>query len=915
MAYKNMDLSIEVTVKEGDSSKQRGDLLESLAKRVLLNLQHDHVRTEVRVTGCELDLLAVEKQSGSRIIVECKAYRDKTIAAEVITKMLGNLFAHDFASAWLITTSRLGKDAVGLVETIRGTPEKAAKLKVYDSESMIDLLVTTREVVAPDSLVVPLAIKALPGRTLLLTDIGEFWAVPVLGEKSGVADTVLVFDASSGKPVTNDSIVQQLAERDSNLRGLAWVAGEDKLVAISALKDAALRIELDNIAPVPVADDWSDYRPSRPKDFVGRDDLLDSIVGFFESVSKGGTETRLLAIKAPSGWGKSSFLVKLRATCASQKLSGKFYLYGVDCRTASSSRYPELALKKCFEQAANEGFIELREGACNIASSGQPFSDESMREVLSQLRREEKVVVLFFDQFEEITTKQELADLFVQVKSLCSAIESAGENVVLGFSWKTDGTIPTDHPAYHVWHSFSDRRREFELPLFSKSDTSKLLSRLSTELNHPIEVWLRRLLAEHSQGYPWLLKKLCVHVFRVLQSQSAQQRELFERALDVEALFKKDLADLDASQVACLEKIARESPADNFQIVEQFGDKTVSALMARRLVLRNAGRLIVYWDIFRDFVLYKQVPAIPTRYVPVSTPASAKKILDVISYSSSTQFSTLTKKLGWQKGTIDNIARDLVMMGVCRYDRKNLKIKLIHALPRQSVGAMFRFFSTHAFLRMLVDEFGPGFKFIPLTSIESVLISSFDYGSFEPRTIHSSVIRWLSWQQSLGVLSVDSQRAVSHNSAATALASFEALRIESRARQGSFIFKGEASPQRVLTLLENMLSDLYVVSAEDRNSLTVLKSLRLITSASQPILLESPPVLRRDYWLALKVISQPTFKGALDLVIKKSGVSFIELGEVIERHSPGKLSEASKRRYGSGISIWVDWVIAVLKHT
>ncbi len=44
-----LDIEVEVTVKEGDSSTQRGALLESLAKRVLVALQHDHVKTDVRV--------------------------------------------------------------------------------------------------------------------------------------------------------------------------------------------------------------------------------------------------------------------------------------------------------------------------------------------------------------------------------------------------------------------------------------------------------------------------------------------------------------------------------------------------------------------------------------------------------------------------------------------------------------------------------------------------------------------------------------------------------------------------------------------------------------------------------------------------------------------------------------------------
>lgn len=627
----------------------------------------------------------------------------------------------------------------------------------------------------------------------------------------------------------------------------------------------------------------------------------------------GGTDTRLLAIKAPSGWGKSSFLIKLRSTCGLPKSRDRIFLYAVDCRTASSPRYPELALKKCFDEAVADKFVDAVKGSCRITSPGQPFADATVQSILSQLRVQGKIIVLFFDQFEEITTKQELADLFVQIKAMCSAVESAGENVVLGFSWKTDGTIPTDHPAYHVWHSFTDRRREFELPLFSKHDTSRLLSRLSGELKQPIEPWLRRLLAEHSQGYPWLLKKLCVHVFRVLQTQPARQRELFERALDVEGLFKKDLADLDASQVACLEKIARDSPADNFQVVEQFGDNTVAALIQRRLVLRNAGKLIVYWDIFRDYVLYKQVPAIPTRYVPVSTPASAKRVLESLSFSTNTQLQTLSKKLGLQRGTLDNIARDLVMMGVCQYDRKNFRLKLVHAKPRQSLAAMFKFFNTHVFLRALWDEFAVGFKNIPSSSFETVLFSHFNSDDYETKTVHVSITRWLGWLQALGIVSSDAERAVSHNPSAVLLSGFDELRIEQRTHGGRLVFKGEAAPHKVLQLLKEISSGNYVVTPEDRNSLYVLRNLRLIPSTSQPVLLENPPFQKRDLWLALKVSSQPTVKSARALLAANPSATAIEIGELLQKFSPRSLSESSKKRYGNGLLVWLNWMSGVFE--
>lgn len=902
-----IEIDIEVTVKEGDSSTQRGALLEGLAKRVLTALQHDYVQTNVRITGCELDIIAKDRQSGARILVECKAYRDRTIAADVLTKMLGNLMVHDYQAAWLITTAKLGKDATGLVQVFREKEiEKRQQLRVYEPVELVDLLVSVGQIIDPTRLEMASTLPTLPTRTLLITDLGEYWAVPAVGVTSGIADTVMVFDAQSGKQVTSPALVQQLSERDSNLCELKWVAGEDELVAVGALADASLRQELDNIAPVPVADDWSDYRPARPEDFVGRDDLLKDITNFFDEIRIRTTNTRLLAIKAPSGWGKSSFLVKLRATCALSKNRERFFLYAVDCRTASSPRYPELALKRCFEDAIRENFVRGAMNSCRIASAGQPFSDPSVQDILQQLRDQNKVIVLFFDQFEEITTKQELSDLFVQIKMLCAAVESACENLVLGFSWKTDGSIPTDHPAYHIWHSFSDRRREFELPLFSKSDTSQILTRLSKELRQPIEPGLRRLLAEHCQGYPWLLKKLCVHVFRVLQTQPARQRELLERALDVQALFEKDLSDLDASQIACLEKIASDSPADHFKVSEQFGDATLSALTQRRLVMRNAGKLVLYWDIFRDYVLTRQVPAIPIRYMPVSSPATAIRVLE--SLSRPKQLAALAEKLSLENGTLDNIARDLVMMGVCQYDRKNARIALVHSSSRETLAAAWRFFNSHALLRKLIEHFGRGFRGVSLSSAESTLAKEFSPQDYSEKTIRALTLRLVAWLQCFGIVSVDATASISHEIGMAEPTDLSQLRIEPRRRNGTKLFVGEAPPARVLDVLLKLQDPKYAPEPSDRNSLYVLSSLRLIPSSSQPLLTEQPPKASTEAWLASKVVAQPSIRLARSMTRTNNQVTAIEIGIALESLGNRLLSDASKRRYGGGVLLWVSWL-------
>lgn len=523
------------------------------------------------------------------------------------------------------------------------------------------------------------------------------------------------------------------------------------------------------------------------------------------------------------------------------------------------------------------------------------------------MQESQKTLVLFLDQFEEITTKQELADLFNTVRRMANAVDSAQEQVVLGFSWKTDGTIPIDHPAYHVWHSIADRRREFELTLFSSAEISQLLGTLGKELNQPIDSTIRRLLGEHCQGYPWLLKKLCIHVFQVLQQRPAQQRELLERALDVESLFQKDLTDLSTQQLACLEEVARTSPADNYRIENLFGNPTVTSLVQRRLLVRNAGKLILYWDIFRDYVLTKQVPSIPSRYIPVSMPGPCSEVLESLHPSTSTTLQALVSRANRQLGTLDNIARDLVMSGAVIYDRRNAKLRLIHAAPEQSLAAMGRFFSSHQILRRAVEQFGKGFADVPFDAFEKLVRETYAADRFTDKTIRVSTRRLLKWFEVFGIVTGESDDKFFHQTTTPVLTAFSELKVF-RERTKEVIFRGEAPPHRVIEVLNKIKQPGYSVEPGDRNPMYVLRSLRIVPSTVSPVLVDRPGNADIRIWLASRVLGQQSLKNARAILRANPSANDVEVGSALEAVLGKNLSEPTKKRYGGGLKNWVHWL-------
>ena len=98
----NLELMIEVGTEAEDSTRDRGVLLEKLGKEILQVLQYEVIE-EIRITGMEVDLLAKNKETNEEILVECKAH-SSNLSADVITKLVGNVYTRDVSAGWLMTT-------------------------------------------------------------------------------------------------------------------------------------------------------------------------------------------------------------------------------------------------------------------------------------------------------------------------------------------------------------------------------------------------------------------------------------------------------------------------------------------------------------------------------------------------------------------------------------------------------------------------------------------------------------------------------------------------------------------------------------------------------------------------------------------------------------------------------------------
>lgn len=216
------DHFIEVAVPADTSTTERGKVLERLAAK-FLSTQNFRVEEEVRLTATEVDLLAVEKTTGEKIFVECKAHRS-TIAAEVLHKLLGNVTFRNYSSGWLISTFALGKEAKGFSEEWnQRPPEERKRLQIYAPSALVGRLIGSGMIVDPESLSFDKN-RFSPGADaiLLLTQHAEYWAVPVVDGNSGIRNGALLFNAKSGNRIVDGVTLQLISNTDTTIN-LPWL--------------------------------------------------------------------------------------------------------------------------------------------------------------------------------------------------------------------------------------------------------------------------------------------------------------------------------------------------------------------------------------------------------------------------------------------------------------------------------------------------------------------------------------------------------------------------------------------------------------------------------------------------------------------------------------------------------------------
>ncbi len=652
-----MKKQIKIIFDPQKTDSKKGDFFEDLIRRIFETQRYD-ITQRVNFAGMEIDLIAKHKDKSETAYIECKA-RDR-LKSDHIRTFAFNVRHQDADCGYFISTTEFEHDVAGLIEEMgKEKKEKYKNLYFWQPDKIFELLESA-------GVITPLDLKAIKQTItkiiLLYTYFGTFYILILM--KNTIPTQFCVYNAKKGSLIKDSNIIGTLKKAIPEVKDLSFSP------ISSTVKETTEEEISETVAEVQESEHWYDFLPASTKHFIGRKDLRTKLFDFIAQVSSKETTHRVFYIDGKSGWGKSSLIADLRGRSKNKYYRKRYFVLAVDARSALSSNFVAVAFKKLVENAKKAKFLipTLFYPKLDIISSFDILGSESAKQLLKDLEQKNKTLILIFDQFEDVFRKPELFKAF---HKFLLDVDEVKSNLILGFSWKSEINIPISHEAYHLWQQMKNFVHCISMREFNQSEINGVIKQLEKSIDKPIGLDLKRRLIESSQGFPWLIKKLCIHTYRQIQAGKTIEN-LVEQDLNCEILFKNDLEGLSPEEINSLKYIAKRSFDGNFfdatEVDEKINEPVINALINKRLVVKSGTKYNVYWDIFRDYLVDEKVPLIGESYILRQYAGVCFDVYKLFKDQEKLSLDELRKLHPSHRrtGTLDNILRELRSVGLVR---------------------------------------------------------------------------------------------------------------------------------------------------------------------------------------------------------------------------------------------------------
>lgn len=681
MTVNEPTIRFKIVIPDEWTNKKIGEFWEDVSADLFRKYRWE-VTQNIEFDGMQTDIYFKNLDTNETGLIECK-FQKKPIEAPIIFKLMGQALYKKVKFAYLLSPSALNAKAKAVVYEYNKEQYKPFTLVNWSSDILAKVFMDIDNIKLPE-------MDRISGRvetiTLLVTHKKEFfWVAEEMGE-SNIPCGAIIFPTPKSKSDWSSEEWKKyfsLHKIWENLEITVFnpTVNEPKDKSTNQLISESKKV---TVSKINQADSFDDYhRPCRPQDFFGRLEPQREFWNFVNKVRDGETDLRVISFSGSTGLGKSSLVLKLASDCRQKpEYKDNFYIHHVDVTSVNQEKatlFVIAAIRKALQDAIDSGFVELPNHQVSIESAEPPyFYSESIKLLIETLKKSGQVIVIFFDQFEEILTKDSLSYLYGLFEKAAYEVDSLEENIVLGFCWRTDVNLPANQ-AYFTWHNLAKVRKNIYFSEFSQQDSSSLLDGFEKYFNQkgkPLQPTIKKWLLDNCQNQPWLLKKICGDIYNQHLNESElylEQKKVITK-LEIKTIFDRDIqrATVTPDYNICLSYIAKCSPVSKMDVCSKFNDDVINSLLKSKLVIENGQNYKIYWDMFREYLLDGKLPEMIISYRPRTKISTLLKIFRLL-----TQCETISDLAGVSKygdGIVTNAVQDLQNFFQVTKDKKSGKI-------------------------------------------------------------------------------------------------------------------------------------------------------------------------------------------------------------------------------------------------
>lgn len=663
----------EILIKYDEkNTSKKGAFFESLVNKIF-QAQRYQVTGNVNFTGMEFDLLCKHlDRENETVIVECKA--KDSLSSRDLNLFAFNVQDKEYRFGYFLYTRNFAHQVAGRIEEMRNdSKSRYENLYFWDAPKIFELLESSNNIKIFNINHEPYNLSKL---ILIYSHYGFYYVT--LFSNTTLPKYFSIFDAKTLEPITDNSIIEKIKSDINEIEQLEFKSCSEKNKDDFHHNNTEITKEFETIIDMQESSSWDDTKPASMQYFVGRTELRKRIVNFLDEVKRNSTTQRIFHIDGKSGWGKSSFLVELRGRFRNKYYKNKYFAYVADSRSANSQNFIALAFTKMIENAIEQKFIDKRFSSIIIPSYFDILKTKELYDLLCYLTTKNKLLILIFDQFEDIFRKEKIFQSFYKFLIDINDIQS---NLILGFSWKSETFIPIDEKNLsQLLTQSKELSLSITLPEFNSGESKNIIKQLEEAIDDKLDPEFTRKIIDNSQGFPWLVKKLCIHIYKEYLSGNTLS-DLYEQNLNVQILFDKDSEGLNPDEVRALKYIAKRAYDNNMFDVMEVGEKIeeqiITSLTHKRLVIKSGTKYNIYWDIFRDYLVTDNVPKVGETYL-IRHPVNS--VWDMLSTFQDNKYMTLAEIIenapnSVNTGSGDNLMRELRNIGLVQFKDGRFSLK------------------------------------------------------------------------------------------------------------------------------------------------------------------------------------------------------------------------------------------------